>query len=58
MPDLHIKMTNTDLYLLSDLLTWKIVFQQVDFDRPDYTRFPKLADARGQEAVVGPGRCV
>lgn len=31
------------------------IYLQVDFDRPDYTRFPKLADARGQEAVVGPG---
>lgn len=31
------------------------LYLQVDFDRPDYTRFPKLADARGQEAVVGPG---
>ncbi|KAK7862279.1 hypothetical protein R5R35_006647 [Gryllus longicercus] len=28
---------------------------QVDFDRPDYNRFPKFREARGQEAVVGPG---
>jgi len=28
---------------------------QVDFERPDYARFPKFREARGQEAVVGPG---
>ncbi|KAG8276575.1 Hypoxia-inducible factor 1-alpha inhibitor [Homalodisca vitripennis] len=28
---------------------------QVDFDEPDHTRFPRFAEARGQEAVVGPG---
>ncbi|KDR18274.1 hypoxia-inducible factor 1-alpha inhibitor-like [Zootermopsis nevadensis] len=28
---------------------------QVDFERPDYTRFPKFREARGQEAIVGPG---
>jgi hypoxia-inducible factor 1-alpha inhibitor (HIF hydroxylase) len=27
----------------------------VDFERPDYTRFPKFREARGQEAIVGPG---
>jgi hypothetical protein len=28
---------------------------QVDFERPDYARFPKFREARGQEAIVGPG---
>ncbi|XP_046989276.1 hypoxia-inducible factor 1-alpha inhibitor-like [Schistocerca americana] len=28
---------------------------QVDFERPDYSRFPKLREAHGQEAVLGPG---
>lgn len=28
---------------------------QVDFDRPDYSRFPKFKDAKGYEAIVGPG---
>ncbi|XP_054263777.1 hypoxia-inducible factor 1-alpha inhibitor-like isoform X2 [Macrosteles quadrilineatus] len=28
---------------------------QVDFDKPDLTRFPKFAEVSGQEAVVGPG---
>lgn len=28
---------------------------KVDFDRPNYTKFPKFKDARGCEAVVGPG---
>ncbi|RZF37054.1 hypothetical protein LSTR_LSTR012397 [Laodelphax striatellus] len=28
---------------------------QVDFDRPDFTRFPNLKNLRGCEAVVGPG---
>lgn len=30
-------------------------YLQVDFDRPNYTRFPKYKDAKGCEAVVGPG---
>ncbi|PSN40687.1 Hypoxia-inducible factor 1-alpha inhibitor [Blattella germanica] len=30
-------------------------FAEVDFERPDYTRFPKFREARGHEAVVGPG---
>lgn len=28
---------------------------QVDFDNPDYERFPKFHEIKGQEAVVGPG---
>lgn len=28
---------------------------QVDFDNPDYKRFPKFKDVRGFETVVGPG---
>lgn len=28
---------------------------QVDFDRPNLTKFPKFKEARGCEAVVGPG---
>ncbi|KAG8233363.1 hypothetical protein J437_LFUL005824 [Ladona fulva] len=28
---------------------------QVDFEHPDYVRFPKFREVRGQEAVVGPG---
>lgn len=28
---------------------------QVDFDQPDYAKFPKFKDARGFEGVVGPG---
>ncbi|KAF2888032.1 hypothetical protein ILUMI_18141 [Ignelater luminosus] len=27
----------------------------VDFDRPDYNRFPKFKEARGCETVIGPG---
>lgn len=32
-----------------------LVYYQVDFERPDFTRFPKFREARGQEAIVGPG---
>lgn len=28
---------------------------QVDFERPDQSRFSKFREARGMEAVVGPG---
>lgn len=28
---------------------------QVDFDRPDYTKFPNFKNVRGYETVVGPG---
>uniref|UniRef100_A0A1B6C8Y2 Hypoxia-inducible factor 1-alpha inhibitor n=1 Tax=Clastoptera arizonana TaxID=38151 RepID=A0A1B6C8Y2_9HEMI len=28
---------------------------QVDFDRPDYIRFPKFSEVKGLEAVIGPG---
>lgn len=28
---------------------------QVDFDNPDYKRFPKFKDVKGYETVVGPG---
>ncbi|XP_067672862.1 hypoxia-inducible factor 1-alpha inhibitor-like [Haliotis asinina] len=28
---------------------------QVDFDNPDFKRFPKFKDVKGHEAVVGPG---
>lgn len=28
---------------------------QVDFEDPNYLKFPKFAEARGQEAVIGPG---
>jgi hypoxia-inducible factor 1-alpha inhibitor (HIF hydroxylase) len=27
----------------------------VDFERPDYNRFPKLKNAKGCEAIIGPG---
>jgi len=28
---------------------------QVNFEKPDYRRFPKFRSARGLEAVLGPG---
>lgn len=28
---------------------------QVDFERPDYARFPKFKEAKGCETVIGPG---
>jgi len=28
---------------------------QVNFEKPDYRRFPKFRNARGLEAVLGPG---
>lgn len=37
------------------LLDWFWYSSQVDFDRPNYTRFPKFKDAKGCEAIVGPG---
>ena len=30
-------------------------FFQVNFDDPDFERFPKFRDAKAVEAVVGPG---
>lgn len=32
-----------------------MVQMQVDFDNPDYERFPKLRDVKGFEVIVGPG---
>lgn len=31
------------------------VMFQVDFDNPDFKRFPKFRDVKGHEAIVGPG---
>ena len=28
---------------------------QVDFDNPDFKRFPKLKELKGYEVIVGPG---
>lgn len=28
---------------------------QVDFDKPDFERFPKLKELHGRQAVLGPG---
>ena len=36
-------------------LSFNIIFIQVDFDNPDFERFPKFKNASGFEAVVGPG---
>lgn len=32
-----------------------ICFVQVDFNNPDYSRFPKFCSAKANEAIVGPG---
>lgn len=31
------------------------MFFQVDFDRPDYNKFPKFKNVKGYETVVEPG---
>ena len=44
------------LYLLNSLLLIMLmVHLQVNFEKPDYRRFPKFRHARGLEAVLGPG---
>ena len=32
-----------------------ISIQKVDFDNPDYARFPKFKEVKGFQAIVGPG---
>lgn len=32
-----------------------ILIQKVDFDNPDYARFPKFKEVKGFQAIVGPG---
>ena len=31
------------------------IIQKVDFDNPDYARFPKFREVKGFQAIVGPG---
>lgn len=31
------------------------LFFQIDFDEPDFVKFPKFSEAKGEEAIVGPG---
>ena len=34
---------------------YHISIQKVDFDNPDYARFPKFKEVKGFQAIVGPG---
>lgn len=41
-----------------NLLSYRIFFiclTQVDFENPDFTRFPKFCEAKGMEAIVNSG---
>jgi len=40
-------------YFLQNVLY--VVTLQVNFEKPDYRRFPKFRNVRGLEAVLGPG---
>ena len=44
----HHQQTNIQFFCPVDAL-------QVNFEKPDYRRFPKFRNARGLEAVLGPG---
>ena len=41
--------------LVECLIISSEIFLQVDFDNPDYEKFPKFRDVKGFEAVLGPG---
>jgi len=43
-----------DCHLYLQCLMMRVYTSQVDFENPDYERFPNFRNAHGYEAVLGP----
>lgn len=47
------KITLLFIFPVDDI--FKKIVSQVDFDNPDFEKFPKLPELRGQQAILAPG---